>query len=120
MSISLTQVFKLAIMGKLKKHRLSSVSQFFTLRSGFFQSTRSVENLCVSTFTWLLSPHTAYHMQQEAGRYVSPPLHPRHARSLISFSFSSSADGGSEEVVDLRSASLDPHHGFAGQGRAVA
>ncbi|GAA6092566.1 protein TANC2 isoform X1, partial [Tachysurus ichikawai] len=49
---------------------------------------------------------------------LSPP-YPRHAHSLSSFSFSTSADGGSEEVSDLRSASLDPHHGFAGQGSSI-
>lgn len=126
MCISLTLVFKLAVMGKVKKQRLSSVSQFFTLRNGSLQSRSSVEGLCVSTFvgilqvrTWLMNPRMSYLLQQEAGSYVSTP-HPRHAHSLTSFSFSSSADGGSEEVGDLRSASLDPHHGFAGQGRITA
>ncbi|XP_060719855.1 protein TANC2 isoform X2 [Tachysurus vachellii] len=30
-----------------------------------------------------------------------------------------SSDGGSEEVSDLRSASLDPHHSFVGQGSSI-
>lgn len=87
-----------------------------------------MEGLCVSTFMgitqarmWLVDPRLAYLLQQEAGSYLefSPP-HPRHAHSLSSFSFSTSADGGSEEVSDLRSGSLDPHHSFAGQGRTSA
>lgn len=125
MSISLTLVFKVAVMGKIKKQRLSSFSQFFTLRNGSLQSRRSVEGLCMSTFmgilqarTWFMDPRVAYLLQQEAGTFVSS--HPRHAHSLTSFSFSSSADGGSEDVGDLRSASLDPHHSFIGQGKISA
>lgn len=123
---ALTLVFNLAVMGKIKKQRRSSISQFFTLRAGSLQSQRSVEGLCVSTFmeilrdrTWLMDPCMVYLLQQEASNCVSPP-YPRHAHSLTSFSFSSSADGGSEDVSDLRSASLDPHHSFAGHGRIPA
>lgn len=63
-----------------------------------------------------MDPRVAHLFQQEAGSYVRPP-HPRHAHSLPFFPFSSPADGGSEEVSDLRSASLDPHHSFADQGK---
>lgn len=130
MSIGLTWScplgFKLPVMGKIKKERLSFVSQFFTLRDGSLQSWSHVEGLCMSTFmgilqarTCFMDPRMAHLLQQEAGSYESPP-HLRHAHSLTSFFFSSSADGGSEDVSDLRSAILDPHHSFAGQGRITA
>lgn len=119
-------VFKLPVMWKTKKQGPSSVSQFFTLRDGSLQSQSRVEGLCVSTFmgilqtrTCFMDPRMAYLLQQEAGSYESP-LHLHHAHSLTTFFFSSSADGRSEEVSDLRSASLDPHHSFAGQGRITA
>lgn len=86
-----------------------------------------MDGLCMSTFvgfipapTWLMDPRMAYLLQQEVGGYAFSSLLPRHAHSLSSFSFITSADGGSEEVSDLRCASLDPHHSFAGQGKITA
>lgn len=105
-------------MGKIKKWKPPSVSHMATVRGQSRSRQKSVEGLCAGTLlgvlhtrTWLLDAQLVYLLE----RTQAGPTPPPRAQSLCSFSRTSSADGGNEETIDLKSASLDPLQ--TGQGK---
>lgn len=78
-----------------------------------------MEGLCVSSLLGVLRSHTWLIGEEEVALLLaSSRCLPHHRAHSLSFSLcSSSADGGSEDLADPRSPSLDPHLSHIGQGK---
>lgn len=80
-----------------------------------------MEGLCMSSLLGVLRSHTWLIGDEEVALLLDRDSLPRrqHQRAhSLSFSFcSSSADGGSEDLADPRSPSLDPHLSHISQGK---
>lgn len=80
-----------------------------------------MEGLCVSSLLGVLRSHTWLIGEEDVAvllAHSSLPRYQHHRAHSLSFSLcSSSADGGSEDLADPRSPSLDPHLSHVGQGK---
>lgn len=77
--------------------------------------------LCVSSLLGVLRSHIWLIGEEEMAWLLARttlPCYQHHRSHSLSFSLcSSSADGGSEDLADPRSPSLDPHLSHIGQGK---
>lgn len=108
-------------MGRRRKWSSAARNPFATIRGRLGPGRKGVEDLCVSSLLGVLRSHSWLIGEEDAAllldRNSLPRCRHRRAHSL-SFSFcSSSADGGSEDLADPRSPSLDPHLTHFGQGK---
>ncbi|XP_029978526.1 protein TANC2 isoform X11 [Sphaeramia orbicularis] len=110
-------------MGRRKTWSLAARSPFATIRGRLRPRRKGVEGLCVSSLLGVLRSHTWLIGEEEVAMLLARTSLPRyqHYRAhSLSFSFcSSSADGGSEDLADPRSPSLDPQLGHTGQGGSI-
>lgn len=110
-------------MGRRKKWSTAARSSLATIRGRLGPRRKGVEGLCVSSLLGVLRSHIWLIGEEEVAllltRTSSPRWHHHHYRAhSLSFSVcSSSADGGSEDLADPRSPSLDPHLSHIGQGK---
>ncbi|KAK2884545.1 hypothetical protein Q8A73_021019 [Channa argus] len=109
-------------MGRQKKWSLAARSPFATIRGHLGPRRRGVEGLCISSLLGVLRSHTWLIGNEEVAWLLartSSQCYQHHRAHSLSFSLcSSSADGGSEDLGDPRSPSLDPHLSHVGQGSA--
>lgn len=100
---------------------MAAISPFATIRGQLRPRRKGVEGLCVSSLLGVLRSHTWLIGEEEMAYLLArtPSLQRRCPRAhSLSLSFcSSSADGGSEDLADPRSPSLDPHLSHTGQGK---
>lgn len=108
-------------MGRRKKWSLAARSPFATIRGHLGTRRKGVEGLCVSSLLGVLRSHTWLIGEEEVALLLartSSQCYQHHRAHSLSFSLcSSSADGGSEDLGDPRSPSLDPHLSHVGQGK---
>lgn len=94
---------------------------FATIRVRLGPKRKGVEGLCVSSLLGVLRSHTWLIGEEDVALLLARTALPRyqhHRAHSLSFSFcSSSVDGGSEDLADPRSPSLDPHLSHVGQGK---
>lgn len=109
-------------MGRHRKWSLVARNPFATIRGHLGHRRKGVEGLCVSSLLGVLRTHTWLIGDEDVAlllleRDAMPHCQDRRAHSL-SFSFCSSlADGGSEDLADPRSPSVDPHFSHFSQGK---
>ncbi|KAF3704186.1 Protein TANC2 Tetratricopeptide repeat, ankyrin repeat and coiled-coil domain-containing protein 2 [Channa argus] len=110
-------------MGRQKKWSLAARSPFATIRGHLGPRRRGVEGLCISSLLGVLRSHTWLIGNEEVAWLLartSSQCYQHHRAHSLSFSLcSSSADGGSEDLGDPRSPSLDPHLSHVGQGGSI-
>ncbi|KAA8581319.1 hypothetical protein FQN60_002900 [Etheostoma spectabile] len=108
-------------MGKRKMWSLAARSPFATIRGRLGLTRKGVDGLCVSSLLGVLRSHTWLIGEEELVFLLASPPRYQHRRALsLSFSFCSfPADGGSEDLADPRSPSLDPHLSHIGQGGSI-
>ncbi|KAM7370555.1 hypothetical protein PAMP_010090 [Pampus punctatissimus] len=110
-------------MGRQKKWSVATRSPFTTIRGCLGPKRKGVEGLCVSSLLGVLRSHTWLIGEEEVAWLLartSLPRYQHHRAHSLSFSLcSSSADGGSEDLADPRSPSLDPHLSHVGQGGSI-
>nr|CBN81653.1 Protein TANC1 [Dicentrarchus labrax] len=110
-------------MGSRKKWNLAARSPFATIRGRLGPRRKGVEGLCVSSLLGVLRSHTWLIGEEDVAFLLartSLPRYQHHRTHSLSFSFCySSADGGSEDLADPRSPSLDPHLSHVGQGGSI-
>ena len=108
-------------MGRRKKWSSAARSPFATIRGHLGPRRKGVEGLCVSSLLGVLRSHTWLIGEEDVAvllAHSSLPRYQHHRAHSLSFSLcSSSADGGSEDLADPRSPSLDPHLSHVGQGK---
>lgn len=112
-------------MWRQKKWSSAARSSLATIRGRLGPRRKGVEGLCVSSLLGVLRSHIWLIGEEEVAllltRTSSPRCHHHHhhhrAHSLSFSVCSSSADGGSEDLADPRSPSLDPHLSHIGQGK---
>lgn len=109
-------------MWRRKKWSSAARSSLATIRGRLGPRRKGVEGLCVSSLLGVLRSHIWLIGEEEVAllltRTSSPRCHHHHRAHSLSFSVcSSSADGGSEDLADPRSPSLDPHLSHIGQGK---
>lgn len=108
-------------MGRRRKWSLVARNPFATIRGHLGPRRKGVEGLCMSSLLGVLRSHTWLIGEEDVAFLLDRNSLPRyqHQRAYsLSFSFcSSSADGGSEDLADPRSPSLDPHLSHVGQGK---
>lgn len=108
-------------MGGRKKWSSAARSPFATIRGHLGPRRKGVEGLCVSSLLGVLRSHTWLIGEEDVAvllAHSSLPRYQHHRAHSLSFSLcSSSADGGSEDLADPRSPSLDPHLSHVGQGK---
>ncbi|KAM3592321.1 uncharacterized protein V6R79_016550 [Siganus canaliculatus] len=111
-------------MGRRKKWSLAARTPFATIRGRMGPRRKGVEGLCVSSLLGVLRSHTWLIGEEDVAMLLartSLPRYQHHRAHSLSFSLcSSSADGGSEDLADPRSPSLDPHLSHhIGQGGSI-
>uniref|UniRef100_A0A3B3HSX6 Tetratricopeptide repeat, ankyrin repeat and coiled-coil containing 2 n=1 Tax=Oryzias latipes TaxID=8090 RepID=A0A3B3HSX6_ORYLA len=108
-------------MGRRKKWSTKARSHFSTIRGRYGQGREGIEGLCVSSLLGVLRSHTWMIGREDVAFLLAPNISFCHQRAhSLSLSFcSSSADGGSDDLADPRSPSLDPHLSHIGQGGSI-
>lgn len=108
-------------MGRRRKWSLAARNPFATIRGRLGPRRKGVEGLCMSSLLGVLRSHTWLIGDEDVALLLDRHSRHQHQRAhSLSFSFcSSSADGGSEDLADPRSPSLDPHLSHVGQGKQI-
>lgn len=108
-------------MGRRKKWSLAARSPFATIRGRVGPRRKGVEGLCVSILLGVLRSHTWLIGEEDLTQLlVHKTTHCYQSQRAYSLSFSfcsSTTDGGSEDLGDPRSPSLDHHLSHIGQGK---